>query len=209
MLDFFRSLKWLELILANPTQALQSRLERPMGKARRDFSQDHLIYYVVYFILLLFSPYLWYKVIFSSLPSFKSLVIPPILCALFLVIVTLFDRLLEFRNPTKTPIAKPQSHNRALFLSIPVSASLFFFLLHPLFGYLMLIAAATYSMIQIVRSITADQQTDQETGNQPQLTTGRIFALFISFCGIIMLPFVVLLMIYNLIITTRILTTIF
>ncbi|MBW7857424.1 MAG: hypothetical protein H3C43_03815 [Leptonema sp. (in: Bacteria)] len=202
MLDSFRSLYWLELILMNPKLALQSRLERPMGRVRHDFRQDHLVYYIAYFVLLLVSPYLWYNVLFGRLPSFQSLLLPPFLAILFLLLITVFDRFIEYRNsPTngKAPVANPNSHNRALFLSIPVSASLFFFILHPLFGYLMLFGAIVYSVIQTVQSIAGDQQ----------LSVQRVFALLISFCGVFLLPIVALLLIYNLVITSRILTTIF
>lgn len=210
MRDPLRTIRWLEAILNDPKRALQLHKGRTPGRGIRDFSEDHLPFLLGYLAILLFSPYLWYRVLsYERTPLLKALLttvrgmlIPVFIVLLFLTFVGLYDRFLENRftpGPTRSAEIDPEQHNRSLFFALPVSASLLFFWIHPLFGYLMLLAAITYSLIQIVHFQALYEKT----------TTRRTAAMLIAFGGVFLLPVVALLLAYNLLLTTRILLDLF
>jgi len=196
-----RALQLLDAVLRHPAKAAQ--MDRSIQKGIVDFRNYHLPFIASYCILIFASPYLWYQLFTKTTAihriltsTMKTMLIAPLSVILFLVFIGLYDRFTENRISPTSRIEPPDpiEHNRGLFLSIPVSASLLFFLLHPLLGFLMLAISIAYSTAQIIRVQSFYENVSI------QKTTAR----FLAFTVFFLLPLVAVLLVYNLSLTIRI-----
>lgn len=194
------SLTCLDLQFRNVHEAVAEHARRRPGKAFRDFRQDHLPFVLSYPFLVAISPSTWLKWHFTqTLPSFRSLLLPPLLVVAIAILATFYDKLLEFRHGPLRMQDRPVVRNVTLFLSMPVSASLLFFLIHPAVGWLMLVASTGLSLFQ-----AAHHEATLRKGSMRSVTAEIIVA-----AAFLLLPIVGLLLVYNLALTGRILADIF
>lgn len=198
--NLLKSLTRLDLQFRNVGDAISEHAGRPPGKAIRDFREDHLPFLLAYPLVVAASPSTWLKWHSAhAFPSVRSVLLPPLFVIALLFLSAFFDKLLEFRHGPLRMRDRPAVRNVTLFLTMPVSAALIFFLIHPLAGWLMLFSAAAFSLFQ-----AAHYESTLRRGSMRSVVAEIIVA-----AGFLLLPLVGLLLLYNAVLTARILADLF
>lgn len=134
----------LKGIFHEPERALVAFLARPARSAPYLLWTMHLPLLLLGPIAGLLCPLCWLR---GGHFSIKKLFVPSLVAAALLLVTVTTDRLIEHsRIRGLMDSDRPLMKNIGLFLTLPVSAALVFFLLHPAVGYLMLIASWIYFM---------------------------------------------------------------
>lgn len=200
MENLFRTLQWLDLQFSHPRDALARHRERPPARAFRDFREDHLPFLLAYPLVLLLSPWTWiHYFLGGGIPSLRALALPVFIVLAVLLLAVFFDKIREYRTAPGLRKEQPAERNIALFFSLPVSASLIFFLVHPAAGFLALLASLAYSFLQFARY-------EASARNSP---LRNVVAEMIVAAGFLLIPVAGLLLLYNLALTSRILVDLF
>ena len=194
----------VESILARPGQAVAEFLERPALKSLRFFAFYHLPFLILLPLFILISPYR--LVLGSSFSKRDIFGFPTILILGFLSLGAVFDRMQRYSqaggiDPWRPDYfeMRPEGKNLSLYLHLPVSASVFLFFFHPILGYAGLLATAMYCVYQ---SIVAWARIRGQT-------ILRSLSVYVLSAGLLMLPLLLLLILYNLLKTFRILREIY
>ncbi|MBR29791.1 MAG: hypothetical protein CMN77_00655 [Spirochaetaceae bacterium] len=194
----------VEAILMRPAQAVSDFLERPAIRSLRFVAFYHLPFLILLPLFVLISPY---RLILGGSFSKRDVFgLPTVLILGFLCLGAVFDRMQRYTraggiDPERPDYfeMRPDGKNLSLYLHIPVSASVFLFFFHPALGYLGLMATAVFSVYQ---SIVAWARLREET-------ILRSLSIYVLSAGLLMLPLLGLMVLYNLLKTFRILREIY
>ncbi|MEQ8350511.1 MAG: hypothetical protein RH862_03450 [Leptospiraceae bacterium] len=194
----------VEAILSRPAQATAEFLERPAVKSLRFFAIYHLPFLILLPFFTFISPY---RLVFGGSFSKRDIFgFPTILILGFLCMGAVFDRMQRYTraagiDPERSNFfdMRPAGKNLSLYLHLPLSASVFLFFLHPAAGYLGLLATAIYCAYQ---SIVAWARLRGQT-------ILHSLSVYVLSAGMLMLPLLGLMILYNLLKTYRILREIY
>jgi len=141
----------LDTIFEKKERALEECSNRKSLSALTLFSTDHLPLLLMYPLFSLLSPFRW---IGQKSPTFGSLFVWPLVVPLFfLAAAAVYDKIIEHSSrPTVPGSAELDRKNFSLYLHLPVAAGGVFFVIHPIFGYLMLFFAELFSMVLTFRA---------------------------------------------------------
>lgn len=195
-----RANEYLRAVLLEPREATDTfLLERP-SRTLRLFVSYHLPYWILFSIIVIIAPHEWihfdseWNVSFERNFYAADWLAPLFVASAPLVLAFVVDRLQKFRGSPQ-PFSDQSYSNISFFLQLPVSAALFWFLIHPLAGYLLLFLSIIYCLyISVI-------QWSRLTGRTYyQILTDYLYSILL-----LMIPVIALLLIYNILLTYRIL----
>ncbi len=181
----------LRAIFADYIAAAREHGSRPVSASFRFLRENHLGLVLLYPVFALACPYVW--IVKGRISPATQIVMPVLLVGVFLLLALLYDKIMEHSRPPSLPEDK-EIRNLAVFLHLPVSAAGMFFFLHPGLGYLMVFAAAIYSILMSIRA----QSLAHGRG------LGDAFSRYIGAGLLLMVPLVLMLLAFNILRTVRI-----
>lgn len=197
--DLKKANESLRQILFEPDRAMDEFIQKPATRTTGLFFQIHFPYWVGFFLIILIAPHFWIGFSEDWMPEisrrfrFADWVAPltPVVANLVLAIAV--DRLQKFRDSPE-PFSNTSYSNVSFYLQLPVSASLFWFLVHPVVGYIAVLIAIIFSLYISIR-----QWSRLSKRSYYQILTDYLYCVFL-----LMLPVVFLLLIYNILLTYKI-----
>lgn len=144
-MKFLEAIQLLELFFLNPIQLLKI-LQNKEETAKEIFYNIHLPFLIHFPIIVLISPYFWYS-FFLKNTSIKSILwiyffIPLGIYSILILFSVFFDKLQIY---SQTPTINLPRKYFCLYSSLFTTASLLFFIFHPILGYFTLLFSFIYS----------------------------------------------------------------
>lgn len=139
------AIQLLKLFFENPMSFLELNT-RKFNTAKEIFYNLHLPFLIHYPLIVLLSPYFWYSVFFKNINIkfiiFSYFYLPLILYFLIMTFIIFFDKLQIYSQMPSIDFKKKYF---CLQSSVIVSASILFFILHPILGNVFIMISFLYS----------------------------------------------------------------